>query len=94
MALKKTTSVKQHQILVPTDFSEQTTIALEQACGVAKVTGADIVLINIIEDLGVFEKYFSKKEQFEMQITLEEKLKKLVDSHSRKYGVNITWRIE
>ncbi|MBI2968424.1 MAG: universal stress protein [Bacteroidetes bacterium] len=94
MAKTTTKQSKKHRIVVPIDFSEQSVIALGQACGVAKVTGADIILVNVIEDLGMFEKYFSQKERQEIQKSIDDRLAKFAGDHSKEHGVTITFRVE
>jgi len=64
-------------VLIPIDFTEITLSALDQAIKLARVIGAEITLINVIEDHGFFNKYISSKEENEFKKKLEKDLEDL-----------------
>ena len=76
-------------ILVPIDFSEQSIITLVQSYNLAREISAEITLVNVIEDYGLFNKYISKKEQTEMKKNIEEKLNQLAEEKSKESGIKI-----
>ncbi|MDP4267318.1 MAG: universal stress protein [Bacteroidota bacterium] len=88
------------QILVPVDFSEQSVIALEQACSIARKADLDITLLYVIHrnnpqftDLkGIVHKEIAKEEGIEKVIL--EKLKNIVNEFSEKFGINFDTIIE
>lgn len=86
-----TSAGKKHgnSIIVPIDFSEITLVALDQAINLAKIINASIILVNIIEDHGFFNKYISKDEKKEMRNSIEEKLDQLAERKSKESGITI-----
>lgn len=80
-------------VLIPIDFTEITLFALDQAIKLANVIGAEITLINVIEDHGFFNKYISSKEESEFKKKLEKDLETLSKEKSAKSGVKINFII-
>ncbi len=81
------TGLKNH-ILVPIDFSEQSLIALSQSYNLAKLTMADITLINVIDDSFQFP-FFSKGEDQAMEEKITKELERLSEETSKKAGIKV-----
>lgn len=79
--------LKNH-ILVPVDFSEQSLIALSQSYNLAKLTMADITLINVIDDSFQLP-FFSKKDNQGMEKKITKELEKLSVETSQKAGIRV-----
>lgn len=79
--------LKNH-ILVPIDFSEQSIIALGQSYNLARLTKADITLINVIEENFQLP-FFSKKEDKGLVKVLQKELDKLASETTQKSGVRV-----
>jgi nucleotide-binding universal stress UspA family protein len=69
-------------ILVPIDFTDITLIALDQAVNLAKVIDAEITIVNVAEDYGLFNKYISSSDAAEHNKDTEKKLRELVDERT------------
>ena len=72
-----------NHILVPIDFSEQSLIALGQSYNLARLTKADITLINIIED-SFHLPFFQKKEDKTLEKKISKELEKLAHETTEK----------
>jgi len=81
-------SALKNHILVPIDFSEQSLIALSQSYNLARLTMADITLINVIEDT-FHMPFFSKSENQSIEKKIQKQLEKLSTETSEKAGVKI-----
>ncbi|MBN4072241.1 universal stress protein [Flavobacteriales bacterium AH-315-E23] len=75
-------STNKRMILVPIDFTDITIVALDQAVNLAKVIGAEVTLVNVAEDHGLFNKYISSSESGDYKKETEKKLKNLVSDRS------------
>jgi nucleotide-binding universal stress UspA family protein len=75
-------SNKKRMILVPIDFTDITIVALDQAVNLAKVIDAEITVINVAEDYGLFNKYISSSDAAEHKKDTEKKLMALVEDRS------------
>lgn len=82
-----------NNILVPIDFSEQSIIGLEQSYNLAKLTKAEITLLNVIEG-GSIWKLFSSKEQKDVINKMRNKLENLSQEVSKKSGIKVNILIE
>ncbi|HIA37886.1 MAG TPA: universal stress protein [Flavobacteriales bacterium] len=80
-------------VLIPIDFTEITLFALDQGIKLANVIGAEITIINVIEDHGFFNKYITNKEESEFKKKLEKDLETLSKEKSAKSGVKINYMI-
>ncbi|TND08107.1 MAG: universal stress protein UspA-like protein [Bacteroidetes bacterium] len=78
------------KILVPVDFEEQSLIAMEQGAHVAKLIGAEIVLLYVIEASGIISRFMSKQVDDDMRKEIEAKLDELVDQLKSKHGITAT----
>ncbi len=82
-----------NNILVPIDFSEQSIISLEQSYNLAKLTQAEITLLNVIEGGSIWG-LFSAKEQEDVINKMKNKLENLAREVSKKSGVKVNTLIE
>ena len=79
--------LKNH-ILVPIDFSEQSIVALEQSYNLARLTKADITLINVIEDSFQLP-FVTKKDDKIIERKIEKELKKLAFETMQKVSIKV-----
>lgn len=80
------------QILVPTNFSGQSSIALEQACNVARLMKSEITIMHVIEQdlLSPFAKLVSSKEKRDkLQKAVQAKLDAEAKKVSKESGVKV-----
>jgi len=73
-------------ILVPTDFSEQSKIALQHAIEIVKKIGGEVHLMHVMEEFGIIENLFLSDDKDQQDQELWKKLTILVeefDSNSR-----------
>lgn len=78
-----------NKILVPTDFSEQCTIALEQSFNLAREYNAEITLLYVIEDSGMLGKLFSKEQHEDIRKNVQEQLNKLAADAENKSKITV-----
>ncbi len=88
----------QHHIIVPTDFSDQSKIALNQSYNLARLTESIITIVHVI-DSDLFNSMihlFSNKEQQEkdFQASIQNKLDELATEARINSGLEINTRIE
>lgn len=81
-------TVLRNHILVPVDFSEQSLIALSQSYTLAKLTKADITLINVIDDSFQLP-FFSKTDSVALEQKISKELENLSSETSKKAGIKI-----
>ncbi|HTL81863.1 MAG TPA: universal stress protein [Bacteroidia bacterium] len=78
-------------ILVPTDFSETGTLALEHAAFLARLTKAEITLVHVMppmeDHFEIPARIMHVEDRTKVQEIVEEKLKELSDSVKQRYGV-------
>jgi nucleotide-binding universal stress UspA family protein len=84
-------ALKNH-ILVPIDFSEQSLIALKQSYNLARLTKADITLINVIEE-SFFDPIFGRKEDKGLEKKILKALDKLAQETSHETGIRVHTQI-
>lgn len=75
------------RILVPVGFSEQSILALEHAVHLAKITNAEIVLLSVIEDAGLFARLFGSEAKKQEEKLKKETIKRL-DELIAQYGAS------
>ena len=82
------------QILVPSDFSEQSVSAFYQSCRIAKIYNADITVLHVIEDeqAALQQNNISSKEELLYQI--DKKIKKIVEEEQEISKNIVSCRIE
>ena len=79
--------LKNH-ILVPVDFSEQSIVALEQSYNLARLTMADITLINVIDESFQLP-FFSKKDDKSLEKKIKKELERLSSETTQKLNIHI-----
>ncbi len=81
------------RILVPTDFTETSYHALEEACGVASKFDAKIFIIHVMEEspykLVESEEESNQKEKIVLQKKVMDQLEKLSKSITERYGLEV-----
>jgi nucleotide-binding universal stress UspA family protein len=91
-------ATKQKNIIVPTDFSEQSVIALQQSYNLARHDNAAITLLHVIdEDLfsSMFHVFSDKSTQEELYRTgIQVKLQEMADDAAANSGLKFNTRIE
>lgn len=78
-----------NKILVPTDFSEQSTIALEQSYTLAREYNAEITLLYVIEDGGMLAKLFSSEQHEDMRKNVQYQLDLLAADVEKKCKITV-----
>ena len=88
----------QNHIVVPTDFSEQSIIALGQSYNLARFTKADITLVHVLDEdifsslLHVFKSHEEQEEL--LRAGVQSKLAALANEARAKSGIEVKTRIE
>lgn len=81
-----------NRILVPIGFSDQSIQALDHAIEIAKITKAEITLLSVIEDTGLWARLFDsevEKQEERMKDQVMSKLEELIKTHAGS-GVKMT----
>jgi len=77
------------KILVPTDFSEQSIVALNQSYNLAREIKAEITLLYVLEDGGTISRFFSKQHHDEVKSGIEADLLKLAKEVEKKTKIPV-----
>jgi len=80
---------KKNKILVPVDFSEQSSIALGQSYNLARGIDASLTLLYVIEDRGALFKFFSKKQNDDIKKNIQKELDKLAADVEKKTKLKV-----
>ncbi len=83
-----------NKILIPIDFQKQSFLALEQSYNLARLLKAEIMLLYVHEQAGIFAGLFSNDQNNEMLSKIDEKLAELAGRASISSGLAVTYRIE
>ena len=83
-------AVLKNHILVPIDFSEQSIIALEQSYNLARLTMADITLINVIESSHILPFLSKKEEDPSIEKKIIKELEKLALDITKRVGIRVS----
>jgi len=83
-----------NKILIPVDFQKQSFIALEQSYNLARLLNAEIVLVYVLEQSGLFAGLFSNEQNNEMLSKIDERLAELAGKSSLASGIPISYRLE
>lgn len=78
-----------NKILVPVDFSEQSLIALDQSYNLAKEYHAEITLLYVIEEHGLFSKLFSHEQHENIRKAVQDQLDKLAADVEKKSKLTV-----
>ena len=82
-------SISTGKILVPIGFSPQSMIALGQACNLAQIKKAEIVLLSVIEEQSMMQSLFMDNTTHDLQKKVNEQLLKVAQEYAEKYNINI-----
>jgi len=85
---------RENKILIPFDFGEQSTIALDQSYNIARMIDAEILILHVITENNALWGLFSKKEQDDLEIKLKDKLIDFAEHIEKKSGLKITPLVE
>ncbi len=91
-------SARKNHIIVPTDFSEQSIVALNQSYNLARLTNSIITLVSVIDEdaiSSVLHLFSDKESQINLiKAGIEGKLKELANEARAKSGLEFAVRIE
>jgi len=82
-------SVKSSKILVPIGFSDQSIVALDQACSFAKLDNAKLFLLSVLEERSTMDSLFLNDNSHELKKKVHNKLEDLSEKFSKQYGLDI-----
>ncbi len=77
------------KILVPTGFSDQSLIALGQACNLAKIKQSKVVLLSVIEEQSMIESLFLDDKTDELKNKVQLKLENIAEDYQARYSIDI-----
>ena len=83
-----------NKILIPVDFEKQSLLALEQSFNLAHTILAEITLLYVHEQSGIFSSIFSDDQKTEMLIMIDERLAELAGKASISSGITVNYRLE
>jgi nucleotide-binding universal stress UspA family protein len=83
-----------NKILIPIDFQRQSHFALEQSYNLARLLEAEIILIYVHEQSGLFAGIFSNDQNNEILSKIDEQLAEIAGRASLAGGIPISYRIE
>ncbi|MEI8046836.1 MAG: universal stress protein [Bacteroidota bacterium] len=83
-----------NKILIPIDFQKQSLLALEQSYNLARLLNAEIVLLYVHEQSGIFAGMFSNEQNNEMLSKIDEKLAELAGKANIASGLTISYHLE
>ncbi len=79
-----------NKILVPIGFSEQSLIALDEAVIFAKAMNAEITLLSVVEDHGLFARLFSSDEsEKQVKEQTKQKLEEVAADLRKAHGLQV-----
>jgi len=82
------------RILVPTDFSEQSNIALHQAIHFAEITKSQVKLLYVLQEKkGILGSIFNKQQTEMFNNAIEDKLKEQSKKYSEKHKLEIGYKL-
>lgn len=77
-----------NRILVPIDFSDQSLIALEQSYNLARLTGAELILLHTVDESFQLP-FMSAKEDKGIEKKVQKALEKIAEETRSKAGVKV-----
>jgi nucleotide-binding universal stress UspA family protein len=81
---------RENKILIPFDFGEQSTIAIEQSYNIARMINAEINILHVITESNSLWGLFSKNEQDDLEHKLKEKLSIYARQIEEQSGCKVT----
>jgi nucleotide-binding universal stress UspA family protein len=85
--------IKPGVILVPLDFSEQSTIALEQAVSLSKAFHSEVHVLSVLEDDFSLSRLFTESDSEEILTKLRSKLEEYAKEKEAALGVPLTTHV-
>lgn len=82
------------QILIPVDFGHQSMLAVEQSYNLARLLNAEITLLYVHEQSGIFSTFFSSEINKDVLYRIEEKLLEIAGKVSISTGLKVNTRME
>jgi nucleotide-binding universal stress UspA family protein len=82
------------QILIPVDFDRQSLLAVEQSYNLARLLKAEITLLYVHEQSGIFSGFFSADINKDVLFKIEEKLMELASKTALQTGLKVNSRME
>ncbi len=86
--------IKTGNILIPVNLEDESRIALEQTYNVAKLFGLNITLLFVLEESGIWSKFFSDKQKMDMDVEIENQLKELAAKAQKDSGCETNYLIK
>jgi nucleotide-binding universal stress UspA family protein len=83
-----------NKILIPIDFEKHSLISLEQSYNLANLMMAEIVLLYVHEQAGLFAGIFSHEQNDEIFTKIDERLADLAGRAAITLGLTVTYRLE
>jgi len=83
-----------NKIIVPVDFSAQTLFAIGHSYHLARIIQAEIVLLYVHEQPGIFAGLFNKEQHNEILSIIDQKLAELAGKSSIVSGLTVSYRLE
>jgi nucleotide-binding universal stress UspA family protein len=80
-------------ILIPVNLEDESRVALEQTYNVAKLFGLNITLLFVLEESGIWSKFFSDKQKKDMDDEIEVQLKDLALKTQKDSGCETNYLI-
>ncbi|NVO19157.1 MAG: universal stress protein [Bacteroidetes bacterium] len=81
-------------ILIPVDFDRQSIMAVEQSYNLARLLKAEITLLYVHEQSGIFSGFFTSDINKGIVTRIEEKLQELASKTALESGVKVKTRLE
>lgn len=82
------------QILIPIDFERQSLLAVEQSYNLARLIHAEITLLYVHEQSGIFSGFFSSEMNKDILYKIEERLQELAAKVSLQTGLKVKTMME
>lgn len=80
-------SLKSNKIIVATDFSEQSEIALSQSYNFARLTHSELILVHVIEEVNPVTRMFSNLDVEDIRQKVKDKLEELAKEVHESTGL-------
>jgi len=82
------------RILIPVDFDLQSLLAIEQSQNLARLLNAELTLLFVHEQSGIFSGFFSSEANKDILFKIEEKLLELASKTALNTGLKVNARLE
>ena len=77
------------KILVPFGFSNQSSVALDQACNFAKINNSKIFLLSVVEERNSMQSLFLDDDSHQLKKMVNSKLTEIAKKYAEKYSLEI-----